>query len=213
MPRLETLIVANGALQPDALHFIHHASHIIVCDGALRQYTHLSDRKPDVIIGDGDSIDPALLEAVGVPFTLITEQETNDLTKAVHEALHRGWTQLHIIGGTGRREDHTLGNIFLLPDYLRDGAQVVMHTEFGAFLPFTGTVTVTDMEGHEVSFFEVDHLPLSAEGVAYPFQKRIFTALWEATLNHITAPLMTVTAEGRALLFISKSIRPDYEQL
>ena len=211
MPPLETLVVANGALQPDATAYIAAAAHVIVCDGALRQYLTVTDRKPDIIIGDGDSIDQALLEEVGVPFTLIPEQETNDLTKAVHESLRRGWRDIHIIGGTGRREDHTLGNIFLLPDYYAEGARVVMQTECGAFLPFTGTVTVEGMQGHEVSFFAVDPMPMTAEGVAYPFVRRCFTSLWQATLNHITSPTMTVTAEGRALIYLSKSKRKSDE--
>ncbi len=212
MPLPDTLVVANGTLQSDAPDYIRQAKHILICDGALGQYvTVAGSRTPDLVIGDGDSVDPDLLQELGVAFTHVSDEEINDLTKAVHEALHRGWRDLHIIGGTGRREDHTLGNIFLLPDYLEEGARVAMHTEYGVFVPFRGTMVVEGMRGHEVSFFDIDRMPMSASGVAYPFVQRSFPALWQATLNHITEHTMTVSSDGRALLYLSKSKRKEYE--
>ena len=44
----------------------------------------------------------------------VTEQETNDLNKAFRYCLANGWTDIVILGATGKREDHTLGNIGLL---------------------------------------------------------------------------------------------------
>ena len=53
----------------------------------------------------------------------ISDQETNDQTKAVNFLLAQGKRRIAIIGATGNREDHTLGNISLLSDYLRAGAE------------------------------------------------------------------------------------------
>ena len=45
------------------------------------------------------------------------DQETNDLTKAVNYVKTLGFREVLILGATGRREDHTLGNISLLAQF------------------------------------------------------------------------------------------------
>ena len=47
------------------------------------------------------------------------DQETNDLTKAVKWCNERGYNDIVIIGATGKREDHTIGNISLLAEYAK----------------------------------------------------------------------------------------------
>ena len=42
------------------------------------------------------------------------------------------------MGATGKQEDHTLGNISLLIDYMKAGAQVTMLTDHGMFIPASG---------------------------------------------------------------------------
>lgn len=91
--RPEVLVVAHGALEQDATmtRLVREAKHVVVCDGALQEYVRLFTRRPDVVIGDGDSVDRALLEDLGVQMIRIEEQETNDLTKAVNYAIKCGW--------------------------------------------------------------------------------------------------------------------------
>lgn len=210
LPYIPTaLVVAHGDLYEDAetLRLIEVAQHIVVCDGALERYLELSDRCPDMVIGDGDSVNPADLERIGAPFTKVEEQETNDLTKAVTYALAQGWHEIAIVGATGRREDHTLGNIFLLPDYYKSGAEVRLYSPFGIMMPFCGTVVLETEMGRELSFFAVEPKPMSARGVAYPFEHRVFTALWQATLNQVTQSRVELWSEGVALFFVSTEKR------
>lgn len=203
------LIVAHGEIHDDyeTLRLLAEARHIVVCDGALRRFLGLSNRTPDMVIGDGDSVDPIDLERTKAPFMKIAEQETNDLTKAVTYALAHGWREMALIGATGRREDHTVGNIFLLPEYYTKGAEVRLYSPYGIFIPFTGEVTLETEIGHELSLFAVEPKPMSASGVAYPFKERIFTALWQATLNQVTEPTVELWSEGIALLFVSTEKR------
>ena len=60
------------------------------------------------------------------------DQETNDLTKSVHFCAYKTDEEIAIVGGTGYREDHTLGNISLLADYM-EAATVMMVTNYGIF--------------------------------------------------------------------------------
>lgn len=201
----QVVVVAQGVLKRDheTLRLLREAPHVIVCDGALRRYLELTDRRPDVVIGDGDSVCDDDLRRAGVALTKVSDQETNDLTKGVTYALQQEWREMVIVGATGKREDHTVGNLFLLPEYFSMGASVRLHSPYGTMLPFRGELKVATEAGRGLSLFATGPKPMSAKGVAYPFELRTFTALWQATLNQVTEPMVELYSEGIALLYIS----------
>lgn len=205
----EVVVVANGDLHHDeeTLRLLLVAPHVVVCDGALRGYLELTNRQPDAVVGDGDSVNEEELKRAGVPFTKIADQETNDLTKGVTLAFDKGWKKIAIIGATGRREDHSVGNIFLLPEYYKMGAEVRTYSPHGWLIPFQGDCLLETEVGRELSLFATKELPMSASGVAYPFKQRVFTALWQATLNQVTSPIVKLYSEGIAIVFISQEKR------
>ena len=95
------------------------ARYAVCCDGALSKMEELG-RKPDFVVGDCDSLSPETIESLGERLVKITEQETNDLSKAFHFALKRfdiSDPKIAIVGATGVREDHTIGNVFHLLDF------------------------------------------------------------------------------------------------
>lgn len=71
--------------------------------------------RPDIIIGDLDSIQPATRK-VFASSTLIhlTRQDNTDLEKALDMLVAKGVREAIIIGATGRRLDFTLGNLSVL---------------------------------------------------------------------------------------------------
>lgn len=205
----QVLIVAHGKVYRDRTthRLLREADHVIVCDGALSRYINVTTRKPDIVIGDGDSVVKEDLERVGVDFVLVEDQETNDLTKAVNYALDKGWHEISVVGATGRREDHTVGNIFLLPEYMRAGARVRFYSKHGMMMPFEGSITLDLLRGQGISIFATEHKPMSARGVMYPFENRVFTQLWQATLNQVTEPIVELYSEGPALVYVSAERR------
>lgn len=74
---------------------------------------------PDIIVGDFDSVDPEVLEffreheEIDI-CALNPVKDDTDTEFAIREAIRRGATEITIIGGTGTRLDHVLGNISLL---------------------------------------------------------------------------------------------------
>lgn len=83
------------------------------------------------------------------------------------------------MGGTGRREDHTLGNITLLAHYQQLGAEVRMVSAYGTFIPFRGEVVVPLQRGQQLSFLPYLS-PYECKRVKYPFEEHA-TELWQAT--------------------------------
>lgn len=84
---------------------------------------------PDIIVGDFDSVDPKVLdffrehEHIDI-CALNPEKDDTDTEFAIREAIRRGASEITIIGGTGTRLDHVLGNICLLGIGLEEGVQM-----------------------------------------------------------------------------------------
>ena len=118
------------------------------------------------------------------------EQEHNDQTKAVRWALNNltGIEQIHILGGTGGRADHTIGNTSLLMEYTRmfDLGEITieMVTDEGTIFPINDTIEFECGPGRSISIFSPDNsLKIRSEGLAYPTDDVLFDNWWKATLN------------------------------
>ena len=124
---IDAVVLANGEYptSPLPLKILAEAPYVVCCDGGADEYIRRG-HTPDVIIGDGDSLSDENRRKFGHILHRISDQETNDQTKAVNFLLAQGKRRIAIIGATGKREDHTLGNISLLIDYLRAGADVCL---------------------------------------------------------------------------------------
>ena len=198
----DAVIVAGGEFPtaPQPLEILQSAPYVVCCDGAADRYI-ATGRVPDAIVGDGDSISAENREKFAHLLHIISEQESNDQTKAVRYLLEHGMRRIAIVGATGRREDHTIGNISLLIEYARKGSEVCSFTDHGVFVPCNGTTTHKCRKGQQVSIFSITARDLSAEGLLYPIYD--FNNWWQGTLNECTGDEFTIKATGEYLLFIN----------
>lgn len=220
---MNTVILANGVFphHPVALGCLHRASLIVCCDAAVNQladYLRHSDTFAQLlrgtegqpvmvaVVGDGDSYrpDPAveqLFAAAGTPLQHYadSDQETNDLTKAIRYASHQGARQLDILGATGLREDHTLGNIALLAHH-SDLFTLRMYTDHGVFTPIQSTTCFASFARQQVSIFNLrpQAATLDSKGLQYPLVDRRFDELWEGTLNASMGDEFTIFVTPRS---------------
>ena len=198
----DAVIVAGGE-SPTAtvpLDVLHNAPYVVCCDGAADRYI-ATGHTPDAIVGDGDSISAENREKYAHLLHIIAEQETNDQTKAVRFLMEQGKQRIAIVGATGLREDHTIGNISLLVEYARTGCDVCSFTDYGVFIPCNGTTIHKCHKGQQVSIFSITAKDLSAEGLRYPIYD--FNNWWQGTLNECTGDEFTINATGWYLLFIN----------
>lgn len=174
------------------------ADKVVCCDGATLSFIQ-DGQVPWRIIGDGDSLPTALKEEYAPIFRQIPEQETNDQTKAVRYLHQHQINRIAILGATGKREDHTLGNISLLIEYMKKGLDVRMFTDHGVFIPCQGKNSWEVPVGTQVSIFSFGVKDLKGNGLQYPLSD--FTNWWQGTLNQATASSITLEGEGNYLLF------------
>ena len=156
---------------------------------------------PDVIIGDGDSLLPEYKKRFSSIILQISDQETNDQTKAVHYLQSKGIRKIAIVGATGKREDHTLGNISLLMEYMRSGMEVRTVTDYGTFIPVSDTQSFASHPGQQVSIINFGAEGLKGEGLFYPLSD--FSNWWQGTLNEATADEFTIHCTGEYLVFLA----------
>lgn len=199
---IDAVVLANGEYptNPLSLKILAEVPYVVCCDGGADEYIRRGN-VPDVIIGDGDSISEENRNKYSHILHRISEQETNDQTKAVHFLLSQGKRHIAIVGATGKREDHTLGNISLLIDYMRTGADVRMFTDYGTFIPCRDTRTFPCSPGQQISIVNFTAHGLHGKGLVYPLSD--FSNWWQGTLNECTGTEFTIEAEGEYLVFIS----------
>jgi thiamine pyrophosphokinase len=196
------IILAAGDFPtaPEPLAALKAADYICCCDSAAKSLLAWG-REPDAIVGDGDSIDDEIREKYSDRWHQVAEQEDNDLTKATRFCMAQGFTHITYLGATGKREDHTIGNISLLMEYMRMGAEVRSYTDYGIFIPCKDTCTFGCREGQQVSIFNFTAKGLKSKGLAYPIYD--FTTWWQGTLNKCVDTSFTIEAEGEYLVFLN----------
>lgn len=145
---------------------------IMAADSGM-DFLYRNHLTPDIIVGDFDSVDHDALdffkEDNRIEFCRLNpEKDDTDTEYAIRDALSRGITQLTILGGTGSRIDHVLGNISLLGIGLEENVEIELVDEhnrvrmidkplsirkdeqFGRFvslIPYTGSVEHVTLTG------------------------------------------------------------------
>ena len=193
-------IIDNGTFPKKEYprYLLGKADIIICCDGALMKYFRNMaavfghERMPDVVIGDMDSITPSARRRYTGKIVHMTGQDDNDQTKAVNYVIENmpDVSDIYILGGSGEREDHTIGNISLLMEYARqygDRPHIEMVSDYTTAFAITGTSDIQCGEGRRISIFSPDNsLTIRSRGLQWPTDGVVFDNWWKATLNRAT---------------------------
>ncbi len=110
------LIIANGESCKQSLlnDLLEWSPFVVVLDGAIHRVLDLKI-KIDVLLGDFDrnEISEAKIRESqdSIEIVYAPDQEKTDLEKAIDFLIERGHQAVNIVWATGRRADHTIGNI------------------------------------------------------------------------------------------------------
>jgi thiamine pyrophosphokinase len=196
-------------------YLIRSADFIICCDGALLKFLRNSEsifgerRLPDLVIGDMDTLSASMQRKYADIIIKENEQDHNDQTKAVRWALNnlKGIEQIHILGGTGGRTDHTIGNTSLLMEYTRmfdlNDISIEMVTDEGTIFPINDTTEFECGPGRSISIFSPDNtLKIKSEGLMYQTEDVVFDNWWKATLNKTVQDKVRLELSHRSIALI-----------
>lgn len=113
------IILANGEIENLRFYkkYFNKEAYVICANGGLKIAQRLKI-KPDLVIGDFDSVGKSLLSRLKKAGTTLKKfpqrKNKSDLHLALDEAISKKPSEIIIIGALGKRIDQTLTNIFLL---------------------------------------------------------------------------------------------------
>lgn len=179
------IVLADGQFPTHEvpLSLLRSVKTIVCCDASaikLKQF----GLEPTAIVGDMDSLPADLQQQWADIIYHKKDQDYNDLSKAVNWCFARGLRRLAILGATGLREDHTLGNIGHLVRFARMGLRVRMITDTGVFTPLLESSQLESYQGQQVSLFSPNpRSRITTTGLQYALKDQTLPELWSGTLN------------------------------
>lgn len=203
------VIIGNGDFPQKEypLYLLSRADYIVCCDGALDRYLRYTrdrsmTRLPDAVIGDMDSISASSRKKFAHLAVKVDDQETNDQTKAFDYVIRtfKDVSEIIFLAATGKREDHTLGNMSLLMEYARrddvkaSGIHIEMVSDYSTIIPVTDSTELDCGQGRSISIISPDSsLRIRSEGLQWPTDNVIFDNWWKATLNRASEDTVKLT--------------------
>lgn len=203
------VIIGNGDFPKKEypLYLLSRADYIVCCDGALDRYLrytrdHSMTRLPDAVIGDMDSISASSRKKYAHLAVKVDDQETNDQTKAFDYVIRtfKDISEIIFLAATGKREDHTLGNMSLLMEYARrddvkaSGIHIEMVSDYSTIIPVTDSTELDCGQGRSISIISPDSsLRILSEGLQWSTDNVIFDNWWKATLNRASEDTVKLT--------------------
>jgi len=199
------LVIANGEppkkMRLQAL--LREADVVLCADGGANIALKLGV-VPDAIIGDLDSIHTeTLVKFHKVPTYRDNDDESTDLEKTIAWAIKEKFDHVTVIGASGKRLDHSMGNLGVLAKFYPD-AVVRFVDEFGE-LTYVGRELTIDVKKGEI----VSLIPLSrcegivTDGLRYALNgETLELGVRGGTSNVVTAsPVSIKVKKGNLLLF------------
>ena len=133
----------------------------------------------------------------------VKDQETNDLTKAFNFCCSQNRKNIVILGATGKREDHTLGNLSLLAEYSKQFPDICCVTNYGVFRVVTESGSFPSHAGQQVSIIALTPgAVVSSENLKYPLNNLTLQHWWQATLNEALGESFSLAFSGNTQLLL-----------
>ncbi|MCC6441878.1 MAG: thiamine diphosphokinase [Armatimonadetes bacterium] len=192
------LIVCNGVFPSEAriLAEVEKAGLIACADGGAEKLLRLGIA-PHYIVGDQDSVTPDALASVpSERVVLAWDQEYTDFDKTVRFVLDLGYSDIRVVGATGGRVDHTVGNLGVLRKYHRRARIALVDDDCWIVVP-DRSLTFPAEAGQKVSLVPLGRAgSVSTEGLKWPLRDDCLElGVRDGTSNEAVSSPVTVTVE------------------
>jgi thiamine pyrophosphokinase len=201
------IILANGkSTSKRVIDFVKSKGYsIIICaDGGANSAFKLG-LVPDFIIGDLDSIKPEVLKFYSDKSTIIhiKKQIDTDVEKCLKFAIKKKFTDVVLIGVTGDRLDHTIGNLsIVLKFYDKIQCKIIADNSF--LLPTNKSITLRSKIGETISIFGFNKkTKITSFGLKYPLKNSSLPfGEKESTSNEASKDTVNILVKGGVIFII-----------
>lgn len=138
----------------------------IYCTDGAYYYLYSNGVKPDVISGDFDNFNfaeiPETIEIIETP-----DQDFTDFEKVLRILIERNFEEVHIYGGSGREQDHFLGNLSVAFKY-RNEISLLFFDDYAYYFFAENETILQGYEGRMISLFPFPVVKnITTEGLLY----------------------------------------------
>ena len=185
------------------LKILKNTDDIICLDGAVNRLVE-KNMTPSFILGDLDSILPEHRKKFSNIIIEMLDQEENDLRKALKWLDEKKCPSVFILGATGLRDDHTIGNIFsILETDFKIKVKIV--TDYGIFQIIREKEKVKSFKGQPVSLFTSNkQTKITTSRLKYNLNKSKLKHLYSGSLNEsLSSNFIIETEKGPVLLYLA----------
>jgi len=161
------VLVSGGEISSPELFspLFREADFLVAVDSGYHLF-QVAGVKPNLLVGDLDSISPEMLaharEAAVDLITFPTEKDYTDTELAIKQAVDNGCSTILVVAPFGDRIDHTLANVLLLTSPKFRNYDLRLLNEFQEVRLIKGSISIRSHPGEVISL-----LPLSdvVEGI------------------------------------------------
>lgn len=210
---MKALVVSSGSITDYELliSLAKDIDFVLCADGGLRHLMSIN-LKPDLIIGDLDSIDEVgkkYINKYHIPIHKFpSEKDETDTELAIIYLMDKGYKDITLTGVTGSRMDHTLANIFLLKRLCKNNIKGKIVDNYNTVYYANDKLVLNRKEGYYTSIIPVTEtgVRVTLTGFYYPLKNHLieFGSSLGVSNRIIDDFGIIDISEGECLVIVSK---------
>ena len=174
---------------------------IICTDGAADKLIG-SGRNPDIIIGDFDSTSIEGKNRKGKRIET-PDQNKTDLEKTFEWCIMNNIKKIVLLGSSGKREDHTIGNLFTLAKY-HDKIQCEIITNHAKIICVSGENYISADTNQNISIIATEPIEsITLDGLQYNMKNESLSPSARAISNKAISDKFYLESTGKVLVFLN----------
>lgn len=207
---MRAVIVSGGKLEDIDLinRCMSEGSKLIACDSGLN-YIYRAKLKPDIILGDFDSVDDEVLDyykkSGSEIITYPVKKDSTDTELGIFAAEKMGSDDIIILAASGTRLDHTIANIQMLLPLLKKGTRARLIDEHNIVELVNDKLAINNKKGSYISFLPLTErvCGICSKGLEYPLNNTDIEVGTSLTVsNVVTSESAYVSVKSGVLISI-----------
>lgn len=183
--------------------------YFIICADGGYDHAAAAGIKPDMILGDFDSLQTELPHDTEI-LTFPCEKNDTDTGLCISKALEMGFKDLSLIGGIGGRFDHAIANLQSMSAAAESADRIAMYDLYHSIILLKdNAVRIEKKQGQYLSLLSLSDTcyGVSVSGVKYPLSGQTLTNRYPLGVsNEFSQDHADISVEDGTLLIVLSSL-------